>query len=394
MRVESVDFFYVSMPVITLEGDGSQDALLVRVRAGGYEGWGECEASPLTSIAAFVTPPSHGACQPVSAAVLGERIDSPEDISAISTRVKRMSMDLLQAPHTFSGIEIALWDLLGIARGEPVWRLLGFDRPHAKTAYASALFGADPQETFRKGRAFAERGFRAVKFGWGPFGAGTTADDVEQLAAAREAIGWGSRLFVDAGQIWADDPAAALSRVAALEKMNAEWIEEPFGPLQFAESARLAGALSTVGVAAGEASHSEEMAYLLMEHAAVSFVQIDAGRIGGIGPSARVAQRALSRGVTYVNHTFTSHLALAASLAPYAGIAQFDLSEFPAEPKSVAHDITADHLPLVDGRVTLGDAPGLGIRVDLDAIGRYERVVEIVIDGQPVYTSASVEVAA
>ena len=67
MKIESVDFFYLSMPVVTDAGDGSQDALVVRVQAGGIEAWGECEASPLTSIASFVCPMSHGACRPIGA---------------------------------------------------------------------------------------------------------------------------------------------------------------------------------------------------------------------------------------------------------------------------------------------------------------------------------------
>ena len=76
MKIESVDFFYLSMPVVTDAGDGSQDALVVRVRAGGIEAWGECEASPLTSIASYVCPMSHGACanphhQSILAAIAG-----------------------------------------------------------------------------------------------------------------------------------------------------------------------------------------------------------------------------------------------------------------------------------------------------------------------------------
>jgi L-alanine-DL-glutamate epimerase-like enolase superfamily enzyme len=87
MRVEAVDFFYLAMPEVTTEADGSQDALLVRVAAGGHVGWGECEASPLVSIAAFVTPMSHGVCRPVSASVLGRAIDGPEDIARMSAEV-------------------------------------------------------------------------------------------------------------------------------------------------------------------------------------------------------------------------------------------------------------------------------------------------------------------
>lgn len=71
MRIDAVDLFYFSMPHVTTEADGSQDALIVRVAAGGHIGWGECEAAPLPSIAAFVCPMSHGVCQPVGASVLG-----------------------------------------------------------------------------------------------------------------------------------------------------------------------------------------------------------------------------------------------------------------------------------------------------------------------------------
>ena len=138
MKIESVDFFYLSMPVVTDAGDGSQDALLVRVRAGGIEAWGECEASPLTSIASFVCPMSHGACRPVGASVLGEDVSSPADIARIAATIQWNSMDLLQAAHTWSGIEIALWDLLGKKRGEPVYKLLGYQRAYPKTPYASA----------------------------------------------------------------------------------------------------------------------------------------------------------------------------------------------------------------------------------------------------------------
>src|SRR5215831_14736762 len=113
MKIESVDFFYVSMAEVLDIGDGSQDALLVRIRAGGLEGWGECEASPLTCIASYVCPMSHSACKPLKYSVEGKALNSVEDIYRISRDVQHNSFDLLQANHTLSGIDIALWDLLG-----------------------------------------------------------------------------------------------------------------------------------------------------------------------------------------------------------------------------------------------------------------------------------------
>ncbi len=129
MKIDSVDLFYLAMPTVTTAADGSQDALVVRVSAGGHQGWGECEASPLPSIAAFVTPMSHGACRPVSASVLGETLDGPDDIRRMAAEIAYNSMDLLQAAHTWSGIEMAMWDLLGRARGVPAYQLLGYPGP-------------------------------------------------------------------------------------------------------------------------------------------------------------------------------------------------------------------------------------------------------------------------
>src|SRR5215207_7520594 len=128
MRIETVDFFYLSMPEILDIGDGSQDALLVRVRAGGFVGWGECEAAPLVSIASLVCPMSHSACKPVQDSVLGQRLDEPADIARIGDVVRANSFDLLQTDHTLSGIDIAMWDLLGRRRGVPAYQLLGYER--------------------------------------------------------------------------------------------------------------------------------------------------------------------------------------------------------------------------------------------------------------------------
>ncbi len=390
MKIDTVDLFYASMPDITLEADGSQDALLVRVTADGFVGWGECEASPLTSIAAFVTPRSHGVCQPVSASVLGERLDGPDDIARISQLVARNSMDLLQAAHTWSGIEIALWDLLGKAKEEPVWRLLGYDRSYAKLPYASMLMGETPQATLDRARLARSNGFLAVKFGWGGYGTGSVADDADHVAAAREGLGDDAQLLIDAGQIWGDDLEAAAARLEALERAHATWLEEPFVPHAYVAHAELAKRTSTVGIAGGEGAHTLHMATNLIDYGGVSFIQVDAARIGGIGAAKAVADHAIARNVTYVNHTFTSHLALSASMQPFAGLANHRICEYPVEPKQVALDLSSNHIRLDEnGEVRAPDAPGLGIDVSLDGVAPYLRSVEIRIDDVAVFMSST-----
>src|SRR5262249_10949931 len=138
------------------------------------------------------------------------------------------SMDLLQAAHTFSGVEIALWDALGKMLGEPVYRLLGYRSAEPKVAYASQLFGATPQETEARARSARRAGFRAVKFGWVGYGHATAADDEAHVEAARAGMGQDAHVLIDAGQVFAQDVAAAAERIPALERYNVLWLEEPF----------------------------------------------------------------------------------------------------------------------------------------------------------------------
>ncbi|MBC8006726.1 MAG: mandelate racemase/muconate lactonizing enzyme family protein [Prolixibacteraceae bacterium] len=390
MRVEAVDFFYLSMPEVLDIGDGSQDALLVRVVAGGQVGWGECEAAPLPSIASLVCPMSHSACKPVQASVLGAKLEGPEDIRAIGDAVRANSLDLLQADHTLSGIDMALWDLLGKRRGEPVWRLLGWPRAYSKTPYFSVLFGDTPGQTRDKAREARARGFRAAKFGWGPYGRGSVRDDEEQVQAAREGLGEDAILLVDAGTVWNTDIDAARERLAALKQARATWLEEPFvsGALDAYRALSLES--GAVGMAGGEGAHNFHMARNMIDHAGLKYVQIDAGRIGGITEAHKVAEYAQARRVTYVNHTFTSHLALSASLQPYAGLERHEICEYPAEPKALALALTRTHLlPDGDGLVQVPDAPGLGM--EIDAVGSQPYLVdaEIRVKGRTLYRTPS-----
>ena len=388
MRIEAVDFFYLAMPQVTTEADGSQDALLVRVVVGGQVGWGECEASPLVSIAGFVCPMSHGVCRPVGASVLGEKLDGPADIGRIAARVAYDSMDLLQAPHTFSGVEMALWDVLGKTRQEPVWRLLGYARSCKKVPYASQLFGDTPQATLQGARDAIAAGFAAVKFGWGPIGRADARADAEHFVAAREGLGPDGILLVDVGQIWGEDVEAAAARLPALEAARATWLEEPFHTAALSAYHRLSQRGSPVKLAGGEGAHNVAMAQHLMEYGSVGFIQIDCGRIGGIGPAKVVADEAVARGITFVNHTFTSHLALSASLQPFAGLADHRICEYPFAPKKLASELTVNHLTRDSiGEVAAPDAPGLGITVDMEAVRGYLQEVEIKVNGRVLYAT-------
>lgn len=385
MKIEAVDFFYVSMPEVLDIGDGSQDALLVRVRAGGLEGWGECEASPLTSIASYYTPMSHSACKPVKYSVEGKQLNGAEDIYKISSAVHENSLDLLQADHTLSGIDIALWDLLGKKLEAPVYELLGYKKAFAKLPYASQLFGDTAEETFEKAVKTQKAGYKAVKFGWGPFGKTSVESDVAHLKAAREGVGADMYLMIDAGTVWQEDVDAAQKRLNALQEVNAYWLEEPFfnGALNAYKKLSQASPLKLAG---GEGCNNFMQAQAMIDHSGVQFIQIDAGRIGGITVAKRVADIAQQKKITYVNHTFTSHLALSASLQPYAGVEKNFICEYPVELKLLAQEIGKEKIiPDAEGKIHVPAKPGLGISVNTNALKKYLVDVEISVKKNVIY---------
>ena len=387
MRIEDVRFYYLSMPVVRNIGDGSQDALLVQVTLDdGTVGFGECEAAPLVSIAAWCCPMSHSACKPLKSTVLGYEINSPDDIRRLSFEVRRNSFDLLQTDHTLSGIDMALWDALGKKTGRPAWELLGYNQCFAKTAYASQLFGDTPQETFEKAKMAREGGFKATKFGWGPFGQGTLEDDIAHLEAAREGLGSDRVLMIDAGTIWHEDIAAARMRIDALKKCDALWLEEPFHCGALAEYALLSE--DGVPLAAGEGSHNPSIAKQMMDFGKVKYIQIDAGRIGGLTSAYEVAEYAQRKGVVYVNHTFTTYLALSASLQPFAGMESSFWCEYPVESTELARTLTTKPIaPDGDGRIHISSEPGLGMEVNFNTVRKFERKVKIDIDNETIWTS-------
>lgn len=391
MRIESVDFFYLSMPEVLDVGDGSQDALLVRLRAGGFEAWGECEAAPLVSIASWCCPMSHSACKPIAVSVLGQDLNDPADVARIGELVRANSFDLLQADHTLSGIDAAMWDLIGRKRQVPVYELLGYKQSFPKTPYASALFGDTPQETLEKARAYSKADYRAAKFGWGPFGRGAVEEDIDHLKAAREGLGPDGILLIDAGTVWDEDVDRAAAVLPALEDVNATWLEEPFASEALHAYAELASKTNKVRLAAGEGCNNFYLARNLMDYAGLGYIQIDAGRIGGITPARQVADYASSRGITYVNHTFTSHLALSASLQPFAGLENDVICEYPVELKPVARDLAVNPIERdADGRVRAPEAPGLGVEIDPETVKQYLVEAEIRVEGEVLYQTPEV----
>jgi L-alanine-DL-glutamate epimerase-like enolase superfamily enzyme len=392
MKIESVDLFYLRMPEVLDIGDGSQDSLLCRVSAGGYVGWGEAVCSPLVGLSAWITPLSHSGCHPVIDSVLGAPLNDPSDIAKVYQSVRKNSFyGLLQSDLLISGIEIAMWDCLGRAKSEPIWRLLGYEKSYPKLPYASVLFGDTAQETKQKALAMKQAGFKAVKFGWGPFGTTTVQADAEHIFAARDGIGDDGYLMIDAGTVFKEDVESAAARLPALHEANVYWYEEPFDGYAISSYAQLSARTPKVALAGGEGAHNAYQGKQLIDDGKVGFIQIDAGYVGGISNAYQIAQYANKKGVKYVNHTFTSQSALSSSLQSFAGLAESDISEYPMEPKLLCQELTTNRIELdKNGMISAPDKPGTGMDINLDAVKKYLVQTQIQVGGKTLYTTPSV----
>jgi len=393
MKIEAIDLFYVALPEIKRAADGSQDTLLCRVRAdNGLYGWGESDSSPLVSLAAYVFPMSHSNIININEALLGETIDSVEDVHRLRVKAGVYGLDVQQLDHAVAAVDIALWDLSGKHLELPVYKMLGYERAYPKLPYASVLFGDTPDETQMIAADLRERGFAAAKFGWGPMGHGTAANDVALVAAAREGMGQQAQVMVDAGVVWGDDDATAYDRAVSFAEYGITWLEEPLLSDEVDAYKRLTDRKPPVPIAAGEGADFFRSADDLMLNGGIDFVQIDVGRTGGITVCDRICKRAQELDIQYVNHTFKSHLQLAASLHVFAGVEAFQLMEYPAGDSPLVLGLTAPTgLPVnAEGMVDCPETPGLGVDVNLNTVREYLQPVKIEVAGKVLHETPAV----
>ena len=108
MKIIAVGPFYLKMPQITDAADGTQDTLVVRIQTDeGITGWGECDASPLVSLAAYCCPMSHGNIINIRESLIGETLNNPNDVVRLHRKALRNGLDIQQIHHAYSGADIA-----------------------------------------------------------------------------------------------------------------------------------------------------------------------------------------------------------------------------------------------------------------------------------------------
>ena len=313
----------------------------------------------------------------VSGRVLGR---DPFDIEAV---VGGMIRDQYQGGSTvltaISGTEVAMWDIIGKACNQPVYRLLGGRCHEQIPAYANGWYGGSrtPKEYAQSAKEAIRRGYRGVKFD--PFGTAwkeltcVEVDEAEALVAAvREAIGSQSQLMIEFhGRLSA---STAIEMCRKLEKYQPTWCEEPVEPdsIDLLEEVKRS---VNVPVASGERLYTVANFQHMFARRAVDIVQMDISHCGGLLVSKKIAAMAAAQDIRISPHCSIGPVALAAAL-------HFDLST----PNFMVQETFSDFdvpwrsalvkgwNPVKDGEFIISDAPGLGLDIDEKVIAAHPYV--------------------
>jgi len=276
--------------------------------------------------------------------------------------------------HTISGIDIALWDLLGKATGQPVGRLLGGRYRERVRPYASLLM-REPERMGDELLPVKAQGFRAFKIGWGPFGRRDAKTDEAIVAASREAVGPDSLLMVDAGAsdaFWPQGYKWALRTAEMLAHYEVHWFEEALHPDALDDFVALRRA-ARISISGGEVLTRRQSFQPWLQAGAFDIIQPDVTKVGGISEERKIAQMARDHGVRFIPHGWNTALGLAADLHLASAFPDTDLVEYLTGSPFI-DEIAAGGWKLdSDGMLLIPSAPGLGIDVDLEALARYSR---------------------
>ncbi|MBV9754339.1 MAG: mandelate racemase/muconate lactonizing enzyme family protein [Hyphomicrobiales bacterium] len=275
--------------------------------------------------------------------------------------------------HAISGIDIALWDVLGKVTNQPVGRMLGGTYRRRVQPYCSLLMD-EPARMAQTLQAMRAKGFRAFKIGWGPFGRAADAKlDEAIVRAAREAVGPDAKLLVDAGAsdaYWPHGLKWALRTAEMLKDYGVGWFEEALRPDAIDDYCELRRA-SPVPIAAGEVLTRRQAFLPWLVRGALDIVQPDVTKVGGISEQRRIAWLADEFGVRYVGHGWNTAIGLAADLQLAAAMPLTDLVEFIGGSPYLDGILTEPFILDSDGYLPIPESPGLGVELDREKLAQY-----------------------
>jgi len=266
-----------------------------------------------------------------------------------------------------SGVDMALWDILGKSLGMPVYRLLGGRCRERITGYASGgwadaeRIGDQLLETIKQGN------FSAVKMRIGAMD-GDVDNSIARVRAARRALGPNVQLMVDAHGTF--DPRSARRFCRGVEECNLSWFEEPVSADDVRGMAEVRAA-TDIPIAAGESLFTRFDFKQLIDARAVDILQPDPAIAGGITEVMRIAALASAHQLTLAPHLWGSALLFAAGLQIAAAVPNCITLEYSMGFNPMLRELAAEEFVINDGQVEIPDRPGLGVTVNEDFVNRY-----------------------
>ncbi|KUO48815.1 MAG: hypothetical protein APF76_18210 [Desulfitibacter sp. BRH_c19] len=359
---------------VKLINDSAQDGIIIRIHTDeGIVGYGEVDSAPWVVKAIIDSPISHRICCGLGEVIIGEDPFQVEKIwekmYLASTFYGRRGV----AIHAMSGIDIALWDIVGKALNKPIYQILGGSYRTNIRAYGSTLMPYTPEEAYEETQKWCSEGFTALKLGWGGFEQGSR-EIVKLVEVARKAAGPVIDLMFDLGFIPSpDNPIDAVSRILLaneIREFNPYWIEEPLFPDDLDGYRKLADAVDT-RIACGENETTRYGFRQLIEIAGVDIVQPDVTRCGGLTEAKKIAQLAQTHHITCVPHAWSSGIVIAASLHLIASIPNGCLLEYCTWDTPIRKELLVEDIVVKDGYAMVPQKPGLGIEINDKAIEKY-----------------------
>jgi len=386
MRITRVDCHVLLVPNLDPSACSSaQDDLVVEIHTdAGIVGIGESDVSPWIGRECIRARGTHCMSLGVEELLLGADPMQPESLWARLYSATKMTGRRGAMICALGAVDMALWDIRGQALGEPVWKLLGGAAVPHVVPYASLLpTGHSRQEQreslLHKVRRARELGFHAAKLEicWqGPYSHGGLQEPdeavVAMVAEARAAVGPEMTLMVDVAYAW-NDARQALRILKQLEPYDLFFLETPLNIDDLAGHAFLHDH-SPIRIAAGEWQNTHFEFLDLADRAKIDVLQPDVGRVGGFTEARKVVQLAEDRGKLIVPHCWKSaigiaasvHLAASTNCCPYVEFMPAELSE-----SELRTSLVEDELLPIGGTIPLPARPGLGVRLNRDALRRY-----------------------
>ena len=305
---------------------------------------------------------------------LGERADEPARVSEKLRQATFWQGRGGAVEHAISGIDIALWDLMGQICKQPVSRLLGGCYRQRIKPYGSILFN-EPGPLRETLQQTVARGFRAIKLGWRPFGRRDRRTDELLVRTARETVGANVELMVDAGgseQFWPHGYKWALETARMLADYDIVWFEEALPPDDLEGYIELRRH-SPVPIATGEVLTRRQSFRPFLERHAVDIIQPDCTKCGGLTEAWRIAWMAYEHNIQWVPHGWNTAIGLAADLHLSAAMPVARYVEYLTPCVYLDEIITEPFRPDAEGYLSIPDKPGLGIELNREALRRLGR---------------------